>query len=205
KLSGETEVCVRVTPVSPELWRAVACCLVQTNQGARDRSSSAGGGSPSRAPACRVARKPVLVVKEDLIVAETLTAKVAQPAPQRPPANSFVNVDMPGPAALNEYALDFWQRSLLFLDILRQRGNAREEMLARGASSVLIYDTELVMRGDALPRPVNYSLLRVIPPAGVEIDDRKRPVVVIDPRAGQGPGIGGFKSESEIGEAFKAG
>jgi Protein of unknown function (DUF3141) len=74
---------------------------------------------------------------------------------------------MPGPAALNEYALDFWQRSLLFLDILRQRGNAREEMLVRGASSVLIYDTELVMRGDTLPRPVNYSLLHVIPPAGV--------------------------------------
>ena len=63
------------------------------------------------------------------------------------------------PTALNEYALDFWQRSILFLDILRQRG-------------------------DTLPRPVNYSLLRVIPPAGVEIDDRKRPVMVIDPRAG---------------------
>jgi hypothetical protein len=39
----------------------------------------------------------------------------------------------------------------------------------------------------------------------VEIDDQKRPVVVIDPRAGQGPGIGGFKAASEIGEAFKAG
>jgi len=128
------------------------------------------------------------------------------PSPHhRPPANSSVNVDMPGPAALHEYALDFWQRSLLFLDILRERGNAREEMLARGVSSVLNYDTELVMRGDTLARPVNYSLLRVIPPADVEIDDRKRPVVVIDPRAGQGPGIGGFKAASEIGEAFKAG
>jgi len=112
---------------------------------------------------------------------------------------------MPGPAALHEYALDFWQRSLLFLDILRERGNAREEMLARGVSSVLNYDTELVMRGDTLPRPVNYSHRRVIPPADVEIHDRKRPVVVIDPRAGQGPGIGGFKAASEIGEAFKAG
>ena len=46
------------------------------------------------------------------------------------------------------------------------------------------------MRGDTLPHPVNYSLLRVIPPASVEIDDRKRPVMVIDPRAGQGPGSG---------------
>ncbi|MBV9237588.1 MAG: DUF3141 domain-containing protein [Xanthobacteraceae bacterium] len=109
------------------------------------------------------------------------------------------------PNALDDYVRDFWQRSVLFLDILRERGNQRERMLARGASSVLIYDSELVMRGDELPHPVNYSLLRVIPPEGVEIDNRKRPVFVIDPRAGQGPGIGGFKHTSEIGDAFKAG
>ena len=82
------------------------------------------------------------------------------------------------PTAFNEYALDFWQRSVLFLDILRQRGNQREEMLAHGATSVLIYDSELVMRGDELPHPVNYSLLRIIPPDGAEIDDRKHPVFV---------------------------
>jgi hypothetical protein len=109
------------------------------------------------------------------------------------------------PTAFNEYARDFWQRSVLFLDILRQRGNQREGMLAHQATSVLIYDSELVMRGDELPHPVNYSLLRIIPPEGTEIDDRKRPVFVIDPRAGQGPGIGGFKQSSEIGQAFKAG
>src|SRR3974390_3358909 len=109
------------------------------------------------------------------------------------------------PSALSEYARDFWQRSVLFLDILRQRGNQHEEMAARGVSSVLIYNSELVMRGDELPDPVNYSLLRIIPPEGVEIDDRKRPIFVIDPRAGQGPGIGGFKQLSEIGDAFRAG
>ena len=109
------------------------------------------------------------------------------------------------PSAFGEYMRDFWQRSVLFLDILRQRGNQHEEMASRGVSSVLIYDSELVMRGDELPDPVNYSLLRVIPPQGVEIDERKRPVYVIDPRAGQGPGIGGFKQLSEIGDAFKAG
>ena len=46
---------------------------------------------------------------------------------------------------------------------------------------------------------------RVIPPAGVEIDPTLRPFVVVDPRAGHGPGIGGFKADSEIGVAFKAG
>src|SRR3974390_3195533 len=109
------------------------------------------------------------------------------------------------PSALSEYARDFWQRSVLFLDILRQRGNQHEEMAARGVSSVLIYNSELVMRGDELPDPVNYSLLRIIPPEGVEIDDCKRPVYVIDPRAGQGPGIGGFKPLRELGDGFKGG
>src|SRR5271165_4015614 len=67
------------------------------------------------------------------------------------------------PPTFDEYVRDFWQRSVLFLDILRQRGNQREEMLAHGVTSVLIYDSELVMRGDELPRPANYSLLRIIP------------------------------------------
>ena len=54
-------------------------------------------------------------------------------------------------------------------------------------------------------RPVNYALVRVAPPSGVEIDTARRPFVVIDPRAGHGPGIGGFKADSEIGVAMKAG
>ena len=33
----------------------------------------------------------------------------------------------------------------------------------------------------------------------------RRPFVVVDPRAGHGPGIGGFKADSEIGMAFRAG
>jgi len=57
------------------------------------------------------------------------------------------------PTALNEYARDVWQRSVLFLDILRRRGNKREEMITHKVASVLIYDTELVMRGDELPHP----------------------------------------------------
>jgi pimeloyl-ACP methyl ester carboxylesterase len=109
------------------------------------------------------------------------------------------------PADLMEYCSDAAQRSVLFLDILRRSGNQYEEMRAHTINSVLIYDYEFVLRGDALPRPVNYALVRVVPPAGVELDERKRPVVVIDPRAGQGPGIGGFKPVSEIGDAFKSG
>src|SRR5512145_1124143 len=103
------------------------------------------------------------------------------------------------------YGLDAFQRSILFLDVLRQRGERYEEHTAKKAPHVLKFDFELVMDGRELPRPVNYALIRILPPAGVEIDERKRPFVVVDPRAGHGPGIGGFKAQSEIGVALHAG
>src|SRR5262249_59189279 len=37
------------------------------------------------------------------------------------------------------------------------------------------------------------------------VDPAKPPFVVVDPRAGHGPGIGGMKQESEIGVAMAAG
>ena len=37
------------------------------------------------------------------------------------------------------------------------------------------------------------------------MDEAVRPFVVIDPRAGHGPGIGGFKAESEVGVILAAG
>ena len=39
--------------------------------------------------------------------------------------------------AAREYATDFWQRSLIFLDILRQSGNQQAEMTSRPISAVL--------------------------------------------------------------------
>jgi hypothetical protein len=73
------------------------------------------------------------------------------------------------------------------------------------APHVLDYEVELVVDGRTLPRPVNYALVSVAPPSGVTIDNKRRPFVVVDPRAGHGPGIGGFKADSEIGVAMKAG
>jgi Protein of unknown function (DUF3141) len=104
-----------------------------------------------------------------------------------------------------DYMLDAAQRSVLFWDVMRQRGNQYREHLAETAPHVLDYEVELLIDGRTLARPVNYALARVVPPAGVEIDPTRRPFVVVDPRAGHGPGIGGFKSDSEIGVAFKAG
>ena len=104
-----------------------------------------------------------------------------------------------------EYMVDAGQRSVLFWDVMRQRGRQYQEHLAEAVPNVLDYKAELVVDGRTLPRPVNYALVRIIPPTGVEVNSRRRPFVVVDPRAGHGPGIGGFKADSEIGVALKAG
>jgi hypothetical protein len=104
-----------------------------------------------------------------------------------------------------EYLQDAWRRSLLFLDVLRQRGNIYQAQKAKAVPHVLEFEAELVLDGRTLARPVNYGLVRIVPPAGVETDESKRPFVVVDPRAGHGPGIGGMKDDSEIGVALRAG
>lgn len=103
------------------------------------------------------------------------------------------------------YSLDAWQRSILFLDVMRQRGAQYEEHRTQTAPNVLEFEARLVRDGRSLAQPVNYALVSIVPPDGVVIDPSKRPFVVVDPRAGHGPGIGGFKADSEIGVAMKAG
>ena len=104
-----------------------------------------------------------------------------------------------------EYMVDAAQRSILYWDVMRQRGNEYRAHLAETVPHVLEFAFELVMDGRGLDRPVNYGLVRIIPPKGAIVDPTRRPFVVIDPRAGHGPGIGGFKADSEIGVALKAG
>ena len=110
-----------------------------------------------------------------------------------------------GEIPIFNYMIDAAQRTILFWDVMRQRGNAYREHLAETAPHVLDYKAELVVDGRKLDRPVNYVLVRIVPPKGMEVDPKSRPFVVVDPRAGHGPGIGGFKADSEIGVALKAG
>ena len=107
--------------------------------------------------------------------------------------------------AWNDYAVDSSQRSILFWDVMRKRGNNYLTHIRNGQPPVLFFDYELIFDGRTLGKPVNYALARIVPPEGVVIDPEKRPVVVIDPRAGHGPGIGGSKRDSEIGKAFDDG
>lgn len=104
-----------------------------------------------------------------------------------------------------EYWVDSWQRTILFWDVLRQRGNEYFRRKEMAVPHVLHFEAEPLLDGRTFERPVNYGLVRIKPPKGVVIDPLKRPFVVVDPRAGHGPGIGGFKADSEIGVAMQAG
>ena len=153
-----------------------------------------------------------------------------------------------------EYGIDAFQRSILFFDILRKRGNTYRSHLKAGQPPVLVFDYEMVLDGRTLERPVNYTIVRILdrrcdaderrshtddrrgrraqkPDTSPERrdaaghrrsqaderrgglrhrrdmpgDPNKRPIVVIDPRAGHGPGIGGSKQDSEIGVALDYG
>lgn len=128
-------------------------------------------------------------------------------------------------AEAGQYLVDSWQRSLLFLDALRQRGNNYLEHLRNGQPPVLSFPYTVVMDGRDLERPVNYSLVRILGQrkggahhetpqterrqeperAHAEEDPVKRPIIIIDPRAGHGPGIGGSKQDSQVGNALSEG
>ena len=73
----------------------------------------------------------------------------------------------PGFAALDSaqnYFADAAQRTVLFWDVMRQRGNAYREHIEQSAPHVLEYNVELLIDGRTLERPVNYCLVRVLPP-----------------------------------------
>ncbi len=73
-----------------------------------------------------------------------------------------------GPAM--DYMIDAAQRSVLFWDVMRQRGDQFREHMAEAVPHVLEYQVEPVVDGRRLRRPVNYGLVRVVPPAGTEIE-----------------------------------
>jgi len=106
------------------------------------------------------------------------------------------------------YWRDSAQRMVLTVDTLRKRGDIFLEHEEAGCPPVLIYDYELVLDGADLPHPSCYMLLKIVPPADEnhrETKPWKRPYIIIDPRAGHGAGIGGFKPDSQVGVALHDG
>ena len=126
-----------------------------------------------------------------------------------------------------DYMIDRTQRTILFWDILRKRGNNYLTHLQEGQPAILIFKHKEIMNGRTFTRPVNYSLVRILNRRKKKREDTAepnrerrlteegknlgndgfpgRPIVVIDPRAGHGPGIGGSKLNSQIGVALDYG
>ena len=107
--------------------------------------------------------------------------------------------------AFGEYTVDVAQRTVLFWDLLRRRSEQYYANKAEAMPSVLSFDSEMVLDARTFAKPVNYFLARIIPPSGTVTESTKRPFIVVDPRAGHGPGIGGFKADSELGVAMRTG
>lgn len=107
------------------------------------------------------------------------------------------------------YYVDSLQRGVLFLDVLRERGDNMLAHQRAGQPPLLDFEHELVLDARSFDKPVNYALLRITRCGPTHASDFERqdlrPVLVIDPRAGHGPGIGGFKHDSEIGVALHEG
>jgi hypothetical protein len=120
-----------------------------------------------------------------------------------PPAASLPLFD------IMAYQRDVLERSILFVDTLRQRADAMLEHERAGLPPLLNFKYETLLDARQLDRPANYALLRITE-VGEKcwddcVDPAKAPVIILDPRAGHGPGIGGFKRDSEVGIALHVG
>ena len=115
------------------------------------------------------------------------------------PENDFMAKSQSAIDAAAEYWTDAWQRSFLTPEALNERGNIHLAQAAKEVPNVLNFGSELILDGRNLERVVNYGLVSIVPPDGAAIDPLKPPIVVVDPRAGHGRGIGGMKPDSEIG------
>jgi hypothetical protein len=113
------------------------------------------------------------------------------------------------PLTLLDYQRDLAERTILFWDTLRQRADNMLEHQRAGLPPLIDFKYETLLDARRFERPANYALLRITEVGDACWDDcvdlQKPPVIVIDPRAGHGPGIGGFKRESEVGMAMREG
>jgi hypothetical protein len=149
-------------------------------------------------------------------------AKIAKPAVkpkvvpiviESPPSDlSLQNVETVAemlPGLSKSYSRDLFERWVLALDTLRQRAENMIQHEQQGMPPLLDFKYETILDGRGFEHPANYALLRITEVGDTCwadcVDEAKPPVIVFDPRAGHGPGIGGFKRDSEIGMAMREG
>ena len=100
------------------------------------------------------------------------------------PKNPLAVADVRFGAQALSYWIDSWQRSLLFWDVMRERGNVFIEHEKKGEPPVLVFDYDIVVDGRTLEDPANYALVRIKPTPEYPTGPGKRPIVVVDPPSG---------------------
>jgi hypothetical protein len=129
------------------------------------------------------------------------------PAPSTAPDAASAD-RTPGRLAVR-YWLDAVWRATATADTLRERAASMSAHEAAGMPPLLHFESEPVANGRDFDPPSNYRLLRVTRCGTDALEKHARKdaaaVMVVDPRAGHGPGIGGFKRDSEVGMALLEG
>ncbi|CAG9219469.1 conserved hypothetical protein [Paraburkholderia tropica] len=193
-----------LSSISP-LFTPLANAFAESAEAAQTALKSAFG--PAFGAAFDPAQNPLFAQAQQAAQAVS-AASAGSAASAIAPMPAMPALPAAAPAAIQplyDYLFDAWQRSVLFLDVLRERGNQTYMHEKAGMPPVLAFDYDVIVDGRELDDPCNYALLRIKPEEGVETDPRMRPFVVIDPRAGHGPGIAGFKMDSEVGIALRKG
>lgn len=167
--------------------------------------------SRSKAAARQMVRKPTK--KGELKTAEVVNLQPISETEQSPRARSIAQspaVPVPvSPGEYVDYQRDVLERAILFWDTLRERANNMIAHERAGLPPLLDFKYETLLDARRFERPANYALLRITEIGDDCWDDcvdlDKPPVIIVDPRAGHGPGIGGFKRDSEVGIAMHEG
>ncbi len=165
--------------------------------------------APASRPLARTSPKKGDLKAATLESGQPLSRTTPPPAAQ---AGAQKADDASVPVALGEYfdyQRDVFERAVLFWDTLRERAHDMIAHERAGMPPLLDFKYETLLDARRFERPASYALLRITEVGDDCWDDcvdlEKPPVVIVEPRAGHGPGIGGFKRDSEVGIAMHEG
>jgi len=173
-------------------------------------SAQTKGRAPSsKAPQIRASTRTTERAAEGRAAVVRPLPAIQEPSPPKRAGGAPGGAGARSLQAFLDYQRDIVERTILFWDTLGQRASNVLEHERAGLPPLLDFNYETLLDARRFEHPANYALLRITE-IGDDcwdecVDAEKPPVIVVDPRAGHGPGIGGFKRDSEVGMAMREG
>jgi len=173
-------------------------------------SAQTKGRAPSsKAPQIRASTRTTERAAEGRAAVVLPLPAIQEPSPPKRAGGAPGGAGARSLQAFLDYQRDIVERTILFWDTLGQRASNVLEHERAGLPPLLDFNYETLLDARRFEHPANYALLRITE-IGDDcwdecVDAEKPPVIVVDPRAGHGPGIGGFKRDSEVGMAMREG